>query len=152
MTVFWHHMGRYLPQPKQSSNLPSLQDPIDRNWTDRNGWSIFWRWTLLISVKLGANARRNPTPNCPANEFYEQFMSRVRHLAWTSFLARWQWRLDGPNLRLHRWLCHDCIIRNPTNNHTREHGYLLFFTSIAIKCTTDGNIINSTIYFSQKQF
>ena len=28
----------------------------------------------------------------------------------------------------------------------------MFFISIAIKCTTDGNFINSSIYFSQKQF
>ena len=28
----------------------------------------------------------------------------------------------------------------------------MFFISIAIKCTTDGSIINNSIYFSQKQF
>lgn len=34
--------------------------------------------------------------------------------------------MDGPNSRLHRWLCHDRIVRNPTDNYTREHGYLCF--------------------------
>ena len=28
--------------------------------------------------------------------------------------------------RLHRWLCHDRIVRNPTDNYTRKHGYLCF--------------------------